>query len=408
MGDAKQSISRWHNLLEYSILIASVIISAFIILTGSGIVPKPPMDQHFVETVNIQLRREGGHFIFQYPNLMHAGGITSSLIAGLYKLIVPTTASTLNWSFKIFAMTGQLISSFFLLRTVIPQSFSLRILGFLVIATSGFQLLEPSSEVLSATLLSLFFIGALRPWPKAMPAFFLATFGLCKVELSLSAIALSLLWWWWERARGTAKPFRTALLTWMFMALFLAPGFVLTGSNPLAADRGSTAFFSTYKDTMRMHQFQMVPPTEAEADVAMRKTIFRDSPTFKDVIINHPNLYVDFLGISAVRSIPNVFKVFKFMIIPLIAALSRLNFIKDNRFILYGSILVAGCILLPSWLVIFVRMRYIAKVLPVVTAATIGSNLELAQTRKSHLALLWVCGLATITWQLFSLTPYQD
>ncbi|MFN7820608.1 MAG: hypothetical protein ACK5Q7_13610, partial [Cyanobacteriota bacterium] len=255
MGEAKKTISRWQNILEYSILLASLIISALIILKGDGFVPKPPMDQHFVDTVNLQLRQEAGHFVFQYPNLMHAGGITSSLTAGLFKLIIPTTSETLNWSFKIFAMAGHLITSFYLLRTVIPNWFSLRLLGFLIIATSGFQLLEPSSEVVSASFLNLFFIAALRPWPKVVPAFFLACFGLCKVELSLSAIALSLLWWAWEWRRGTPKSFQSAVFTWLFMAMFLAPAFVLTGSNPFTADRGSTAFFSTYKDTMRMHQF---------------------------------------------------------------------------------------------------------------------------------------------------------
>lgn len=408
MGEAKKTISRWQNILEYSILLASLIISALIILKGDGFVPKPPMDQHFVDTVNLQLRQEAGHFVFQYPNLMHAGGITSSLTAGLFKLIIPTTSATLNWSFKIFAMAGHLITSFYLLRTVIPNLFSLRLLGFLIIATSGFQLLEPSSEVVSASFLNLFFIAALRPWPKVVPAFFLASFGLCKVELSLSAIALSLLWWAWEWRRGTPKSFQSAVFTWLFMAMFLAPAFVLTGSNPFTADRGSTAFFSTYKDTMRMHQFQLVPPTEAEADVAMRKTVFRDSPTFKDVIIKHPNLYADYLGVSAARSIPNIFKVFKFMLIPFIIALSRLKYVKENTFILQSSILVAACILIPSWLFIFVRMRYIAKILPLVTAATISSSIELSEQRKSHLATLWVSGLATLAWQLFSLTPYQD
>jgi len=129
-GDSLQSMPRWQNILEIAILAVAVLISALIILQGSGVVPKPFMDQHFVETINLQLRREDGHFIFQYPNLMHTGGITSSLIAGIYKLIIPTSPSTLNWHFKIFAIASSLLSSFFLLRTAIPRVLSLRILGF--------------------------------------------------------------------------------------------------------------------------------------------------------------------------------------------------------------------------------------------------------------------------------------
>ena len=96
------------------------------------------------------------------------------------------------------------------------------------------------------------------------------------------------------------------------------------------------------------------------------------------------------------------------MLIPFIIALSRLKYVKENTFILQSSILVAACILIPSWLFIFVRMRYIAKILPLVTAATISSSIELSQKRKSYLATLWVSGVATLAWQLFSLTPYQD
>ncbi|MFM9071823.1 MAG: hypothetical protein ACKOOC_00170, partial [Cyanobium sp.] len=70
--------------------------------------------------------------------------------------------------------------------------------------------------------------------------------------------------------------------------------------------------------------------------------------------------------------------------------------------------LVSACILLPSWLVIFVRMRYIAKVMPLATVATIGASLELSNQRRFFMPLLWVCGVSTILWQLLTLTPYQD
>ncbi|MFM9047493.1 MAG: hypothetical protein ACKOOH_07535 [Cyanobium sp.] len=396
------------NLLEYAILVAALLISTVLVFKGSGIVPKPYMDQHFVETVNLQLRREGGSFVFQYPNLMHAGGITSSLIAGVYKLLIPTTPSTLNWHFKIFSMLGYLLSSFALLRTAIQNAAPLRILGFLIIATSGFQLLEPSSDVLSAALLNLFFIGVIRRWPKLLSALILATFGLCKVELTLSAAVLSLLWCVWEWHRGSSRPYLPALLTFLWMALYLTPSFLLTGSSLLESDRSSTAFFSAYAAYMRFHQFQLSPPSEVEANLAIRNTIFRDASGFRDVVMKHPDLYLDFLGVSAARSIPNVVKVFKLMLVPFSLALWNLKHVKSYRYILIGAGLVSACILLPSWLVIFVRMRYIAKVIPLATVATIGASMELSNQRRFFMPLLWVCGVSTILWQLLSLTPYQD
>jgi hypothetical protein len=53
-------------------------------------------------------------------------------------------------------------------------------------------------------------------------------------------------------------------------------------------------------------------------------------------------------------------------------------------------------------------MRYIAKVLPLLTTATIACALELAAKRKIYLKLVWLCGLSSILWQVSSLTPYQD
>lgn len=404
-----QSLPRWKNLLEIAILITALIISVAIILQGDGVVPKPNMDQHFVQTVNLQLRRDGGSFVFQYPNLMHAGGITSSVIAGLYKLIIPTTYATLNWHFKIFSMACHLISSFFLLRIAIPTKFfSLRILAFLVIATSGFQLIEPSSDVLSAALLNLFFIAVLKGWPRLIPAFVLATFGLCKVELTLAAVALSLFWAVFEWIQGRSKPYIVALMTWGFLALYVAPAFVFSGSNFLQSDRGSTAFFSAYADYMRLHQFQVPTPSPTEAGVAMQNTVFRDAPTFRDVVSKHPDLYFDFLGVSAARSIPNVVKVIKFTFIPLILVLFNFKKIRQNYFLFFGAILVAACILLPSWLVIFVRMRYLAKVVPILTAGVFASSIELSANRKIYLPVLWISGIATIVWQALALTPYQD
>mgnify|MGYP003339707699 CR=1 FL=1 len=163
-----------------------------------------------------------------------------------------------------------------------------------------------------------------------------------------------------------------------------------------------------FRSFLRLHQFQPIPPSEQEASVLIRQTVFRDTPSFRDVLVKHPDLYFDYVGVSAARSLPNVLKVFKFMIIPFLLVLAKIGWVRQNRFLLIGAILAASCILLPSWLVIYVRMRYIAKVLPLVTTATIASAIELSQRRKVYVPLVWVCGLSTILWQALSLTHYQD
>jgi len=44
------------RLAQRAILIATLLISAFLILRDSGIVPAAPMDQHFAETVDLHIR----------------------------------------------------------------------------------------------------------------------------------------------------------------------------------------------------------------------------------------------------------------------------------------------------------------------------------------------------------------
>jgi len=71
------------------LLVLAIFISAAYILKDSGMPLAQPMDQSFISTANPRLGRSNGSWIFQYPNIMFSGGITSSLIAGAYKLIVP-------------------------------------------------------------------------------------------------------------------------------------------------------------------------------------------------------------------------------------------------------------------------------------------------------------------------------
>ena len=402
------SYSAWLKGLEYAVLVASILISISVILKESGVVPGAPMDQHFVETVNIQLHRTNGHWVFQYPNLQNAGGITSSLSAGLYKLLIPTTHENLNWHFRIFSMATLLISSFSLFQTAIPRNPGLRTAAFLIIATSGYQLLEPSSEVISAAFLNFFLIAVLRSWPTLLAAFFLTLFGLGKVELTLCAVALSLLWLYWEHHQGKARPYMTIVYTGLWLLAFLLPAFVLQGANPLSSSRSSVAFLSAYSGFMRFHQFQTNTPTTGEAMKATTEIIFAGATTFPEMVAKHPDLYFDFLGVTAARSIPNIIKVFKFMLIPLALVAIRLKQVRENRFLLCAGLLAALCILLPSWSVIFVRMRYIAKVLPVIIAGTLAGSLELSRSNKGMIRVTWISAILTIAWQVLGITAYQD
>ena len=167
---------------------------------------------------------------------------------------------------------------------------------------------------------------------------------------------------------------------------------------------------------MRFHQFQSTIPTTDEAMKATTETIFANAATLPEMVAKHPDLYFDFLGVSAARSIPNIIKVFKFMLVPMTAVAIRWKEVRENKFLLWTGLLAAACILLPSWLVIYVRMRYVAKVLPAIIAGTIAGSLELSRSHnpnsnfsnKGVLRMTWISAILTIAWQVLGLSAYQD
>ena len=165
---------------------------------------------------------------------------------------------------------------------------------------------------------------------------------------------------------------------------------------------------SSYSGFLKFHQFQSTVPSNGEAIKATEEIVFSRAKSFVDVILKYPALYFDYIGISAARSIPNIAMVFKFMLLPIGLVFMRWQLVRQNRFLLFAAGLAAVCILLPSWLVIFVRMRYIAKVLPAITAATMAGAVEVAQGNRPILRLTWISAILTLLWQCLALTGYQD
>jgi hypothetical protein len=185
-----------------AIFVASLIVLAAYILRDSGVVPGFPMDQHFVETVDLGIRRSGGHWSFHYPALQNSGGITSSLIAGVYKLLIPTSKATLNWHIRILAMLMYLGSSWLLVRSLIEAT-PARILAYLLICISGFQFIQPSSDLFAGTFFSLSLLALRKGWPAPLTGLLLAIFGLCKVDMIVAAMVIAVLWGFWEFQRGS-------------------------------------------------------------------------------------------------------------------------------------------------------------------------------------------------------------
>jgi len=382
-------------------------LTVVLILKDSGIVPPHPMDQSFVGTADLRLGKSGGSWFFHYPTLEYSGGITSSLIAGLYKLIIPASPETLNWHIRILGAFLWLGSALLLILRVIPTT-ATRILACLLVGTSGFQFIQPTSELFAGSFFTLFLFSTTQRFPYPVSALLLAGFGLAKVEMVAAAVAGALIWWIWELRRQSPKAWMTLVWTGFWAALLLAPGFIVAGSDPTSIGRSFLCFKLSYVDLMNQHQFggTLVFGKELDmhalADQVMERR-FPGADTVFKVITKYPQLYAQYLAVASVISFPVVFHALKLMVIPMALVLIRGRELTGLGLPL--SLLAAAAVLTlaPAWMLTIFRIRYFVKFWPafVVLSAAGCDQLTWTKGRRFSAVTLWSCGLITVAIQAY-------
>ena len=131
------------------LLVIAIVISFAGILSQSGQVSEWPMDKYFVTRADLRLDRLPTGWVFQYPRFKWSGGVSASLLIGLYKLVVSPAPETLNWHAKCITTLLFLGSSYSLCLLFIRHWF-FQALAFSVIASSALQFAEPSSDIIAA------------------------------------------------------------------------------------------------------------------------------------------------------------------------------------------------------------------------------------------------------------------
>ena len=388
---------RSSDYLFLALLVAALLVSAFFILKDSGRPLPHPMDQSFILFADLQLGRDNGHWVFRYPNLMFSGGVSSSLIVGFYKLLVPVSPENINWHIRIFAMICYLGSSFLLIRQLIGTT-ALRLLALTIIATSGFQFIQPSSEIFAGSLLTMFLFAVSVRWPFWITSLLLAMFGLAKVEFIIASIALAFFWWLWERRRGNTHAVWALILTIAWLGLMLLPCLFVEGSNLQRFDRSMGSFLPTYVELFMPHQFSPSGLSIDDIVSQLKAGQFREATSFLKFVIQHPDLYANYLGLSAVKGLPYFMHSLKFMLIPMAYVL----FFKAQhvRPLLLLLLIAALFTLIPTWMLSYVRIRYLVKLFPVFATLAISGCEELIPSRPWINLVVWASGIGTIFWQL--------
>jgi hypothetical protein len=394
--------------LPVAVTLGFFILTAILLFMQSGVVPPHPEDQSFAGTADLRIRRVDGSWVFHYPTLGYSGGITSSLIAGFYKLIIPTTPDTLNWHIRILGAFMWLGSSLMLILGFIP-TLPVRLLATLLVATSGYQFIQPTSELFAGGLFSLFIFASAKRWPYWLTALFLAAFGLAKVEMVAAAIFSAFAWWIWEWKQQRSKPYLALFWTALWFGVFLFPSVVVAGADSASSlSRSFLCFKLSYVDLLSYHQFsgplmadKLISSHEFADQVMARR--FPGASSVKDVILGYPKLYAEYLALSSVTSFPVVFDALKLMIIPMAIVLFRGREIKGLGLplvILFATMVLT---LAPALMLTIFRIKYFVKIWPAfsVLAAAGCDQLTWKSNRRGVAATLWICGLLTIAIQLY-------
>lgn len=341
-------------------LVAVVIISAGVILSREGRVLAHPMDQSFVSTADLRIGQYNGVWYFHYPYLHYAGGITASLTAGLYKLIVPTTPEHLNHHIKIFAMLLFFITGYLLARQYIKTRPGL-FLFISLMATSGFQFIEPTSELFAAAYLFVFLYGVSRQWNVLISTFFLVCFALCKAEFTLTAGLVMVYWVWVIPSRKLKVLSMTGFIFWLI--LFIAPGLYLYGrENFLGAEEHALVTFRPHYSALMAKYNLLNYPTWLKRLTLMAGE-FPNAKTFSDAVIGYPQKYLTFILLSILTSAFILIGAFKGIFGILILRLMRFKEkIMPNHF---EAMVLIGFIasLIPATLIAFLHVRYLEKFL---------------------------------------------
>lgn len=386
------------------LLLIALVMSAVVILRDSGVVPAWPMDQAFVEAADLRISRVNGSWVFHYPDLQDSGGITSKLIAGFYKLIVPTTSQNLNWHIRILAMVMYLVSGALLTQSFLKNT-SVRLVSLALIACSGYQFVQPSSELFAASLLCLFLICIVNRFPVWFASLLLVGYGFGKVELVLSSLVLAVFWMWIER-NDPSRRFMIPVSFLFWFATLLLPSIRVNGWQTLSGSRSWPAFAPKY--TSLFHPHQINPPnndpwgySNQTIDIIFPKSEHK----VINVILRYPRLYLDYFILSLNQSILNILAATKLLILPAIFWFASPRLPLSPRMKVASIALLIVCFfgLFPATLLGFIHIRYVMRYYPLIVVVLLGLFLDEHQEKKWIYNATWIAAIGTLILQLIFL-----
>jgi len=375
------------------------------ILAGPGAAPPWPEDQSFVELVDLSVGRAEGVWQFRYPRLGNSGGVTSSLVVGIYKLFVPVADSASNHHAKILG-AGLFFATSWLLGSSLLASRAGSVLFAALVGTAGFQFLEPTSELVAASLFNLFLVGVVRPLHSAATAAFLGGFGLAKADCLPVMVAVALVWLGLECPRGERARALGALA--VTIGALLAPSLYLYREWDLGSSRSFVAFGQHYSWLMGA---DVARAAGASGDEGWRRLLEADFPEARsvvDVVRTHPARYLEFLGVSSRSSLLGLLLGLQGLAVPTLLCLA----LRPQRPPLNRMARLAVTCLLVTFVLATafatLHVRYLARVYPAVALVAVAfleacCRLPELRRRRWSLGLSFAAVGLTVVIQALSL-----
>jgi hypothetical protein len=378
------AVSSWGQRLPWISLIASIAITIILIRSGDGRVPSWPMDQSFAN-VDLRIYHNGTNWIFQYPVLSWAGGITGSLLVGVYKLIVPTSPETLNWHVKILAAAGFLVSLFLLARTYLRNGLDqVAILSTAV--TSGLLYLEPSTELFAGASLNLFAVAIHSDRRTLLQALTLAVFSLIKIELLPIGAMVAIFW-----VAASRQPIRRRLAFLLsfvvVVSVLIALSLHFHGYRTVFIGREMSAFEISY-----CYLFHGVNAPCLAEDMP-------DVRAFSDIVRNHADQYLRFVWASLWQSAGALLSTLNLLAlgVPLLIAQAFRSTANGERLLLRLTLLVLAMTCIVAIMFAFVRPRYLTRSFgQLLVASTLALRKTTAKQRQQWLVDVLVLALTSV------------
>ena len=341
-----------------SVLLVVFIIAWIVVILAfsNGRPPSPPMDQGFV-LIDLSIHRSADHnWVFQYPHLEWAGGITASLLIGIYKLLIKTDISTLNFHVKILSSIMFLSSVVFLIKSAL-KSVSYQIIAIILCGTSGLLYLEPSSEAIAASFLCLFLALQWRGYSPILQGLALALFSLTKAELLYIGVFIAFAWILVNGIKH-ANTYKFSAAYILCIIALLSPSWYLYGVG------ASRAFMALEAG---------ICGTAAVLDICQGSKFIPSIKSVSDVIFHHWDLYSSFLLRSSVEIAYMTIQVLGILtlVIPVVVYLGARKPIGDTRtrlFFLVTIVTLLGTISF-AMLVGLSAPRYMTRVYPLIVVA---------------------------------------